>query len=63
VCPEELMQILGAVLSVDPEDCGMAEKIPLPDLEIGCSADDPDGISAGFTFAAHPARIAGMLRN
>jgi len=63
VCAEELMLILSAVLDVDPTACDMASKIPAPDLEIGCTPDDPDGISLGFTFEAHAGRIVGLIRN
>ena len=63
MCPAELMLMLGSVMNVNPADCDMANKIPSPDLEVGCSADDPDGISVGFTFDAHSANIVGLLRD
>lgn len=63
MCPAELMLMLGSVMNVNPADCDMANKIPSPDLEVGCSADDPDGISVGFTFEAHSANIVGLLRD
>ncbi len=62
ICPAELLSVLNAVLTMDPA-CGLETKIPAPDLEVGCSADNPDGISLAFVFEAHAARIVGLLRN
>lgn len=65
VCPQEMVYILSAIVNVDPNtpECMMATKLPLPDLEVGCSADEPDGISVGLQFNAYPAHIVGLLRN